>query len=207
MTRRRFLMKYLVGNRYKGCERDVEYYDKVYANNFSHDTDSEEVYGIIARKIPADKLIIDIGCGDGHLLNYLEGCEDRYIGLDFSEKAIELAYNSHRNNTFIVADLYKSSALINEYCGGDCILIAIEFFEHVKARKIIKKLKKGVPILGSVPSFADYAHERTYSYDNIANELGIIIDNKAKVPLSFKEKKSRLAPKDAYLTVFEGRIK
>jgi SAM-dependent methyltransferase len=51
--------------------------------------------------------ILDLGCGEGTRLNLISDSKRKAVGIDISEKAIELAKKSYPRLKFIVADLEK----------------------------------------------------------------------------------------------------
>ncbi len=53
--------------------------------------------------------ILDLGCGNGDLLASLE--PSRGVGIDFSEKAIDIARKEHPEHTFYVADVENKKAI------------------------------------------------------------------------------------------------
>jgi len=57
--------------------------------------------------------LLDVGCGHGQLLRFLHpSCFESYLGIDFSQKAIERARSSLSANTrFLVADMEKWEGL------------------------------------------------------------------------------------------------
>jgi SAM-dependent methyltransferase len=52
---------------------------------------------------PGDK-VLDLGCGNGRLLQIFKGININYTGVDNSEKLIESAKKIYPNTTFLVAD-------------------------------------------------------------------------------------------------------
>lgn len=52
---------------------------------------------------PGDK-VLDLGCGNGRLLEFLKNKEVDYIGVDNSEKLIEIAKSKYPKNRFLVAE-------------------------------------------------------------------------------------------------------
>ncbi len=52
---------------------------------------------------PGDK-VLDLGCGNGRLLQTFKGIDINYIGVDNSEKLIEIAKKTYPDFAFLVAD-------------------------------------------------------------------------------------------------------
>ncbi len=86
-------------------KKTKEGYDKI-AEEFS--TTREEVWEEMNflfddYVIPGDK-ILDLGCGNGRFFELLEDKDVNYIGVDFSEKLIEIAKKKYPKVKFQVAD-------------------------------------------------------------------------------------------------------
>jgi 2-polyprenyl-3-methyl-5-hydroxy-6-metoxy-1,4-benzoquinol methylase len=76
----------------------------------------------IIKNLPHDN-ILDIGCGDGYLLNNLVTNSDKY-GIDLSERAIKLANALSKDANFEVKDLFL---IDNQYD----VVSLIEVLEHI----------------------------------------------------------------------------
>ena len=63
----------------------------------------EELKPLSQHTIPGDK-VLDLGCGNGRLLQIFEGQNIEYLGVDNSEKLIEIAKEEHPQHKFQVAD-------------------------------------------------------------------------------------------------------
>lgn len=79
--------------------------------------------------------IADIGCGNGRLVDYLQAEKintSEYVGIDNSEKLLEIAKKEHHQNTFIEGDFLKLP-LDNESID---LLISIRAFHHLPTKKL-----------------------------------------------------------------------
>ena len=82
--------------------------------------------------IPQDSKILELGCGNGHLLASLN---PKYgLGIDFSKKLISEAKNNYSKLDFIEADIEKLSSNISKKSTFDFIIISdtIGYLEDVE---------------------------------------------------------------------------
>lgn len=61
-------------------------------------------FNIFINYIKEGDSVLDVGCGNGRLLELLEDKHINYLGIDISEKLIELAKKKYPQNNFLVAD-------------------------------------------------------------------------------------------------------
>ena len=149
-----------------GIEQDKEYYDKIYSEEYPAEK-YIPIYKIILNYIDSinlnQKNILDVGCGTGEFANQLQHKEfNNYLGFDFSENAVNQAKNKLPNisNKFIIHNCYNLSSLTYNYN----ISIMVEVLEHLDDMKIIKQLKSGSYLIGTLPNFwaSNNAHLRIY---------------------------------------------
>ena len=74
-------------------------------NVFFHQQDQRYLSFLVSN----NSRILDLGCGNGDLLASLE--PSRGVGIDFSEKAIDIARKEHPEHTFYVADVENKKAI------------------------------------------------------------------------------------------------
>lgn len=103
-----------------------------------------------ANKIDAGK-ILDVGCGDGYLLNHLKPSASK-LGIDLSEKAIMFAKSFSNEAEFEVKDLFSIN---NQY---DLVSL-VEVLEHIPCdsvdrfvEKLLSLVKEGGYFIISVPT-------------------------------------------------------
>ena len=173
-----------------------DYYNRIYKSSQEYKKEPEDLkYYYQSWKFCSDmvknnkiKLILDIGCGPGHLPKVLNKHNNnfKYIGFDFSQVAINNA--SQIKNDHIL--FYTQDALkinynnyINNYDKDDILISSFEFLEHVtKDVEIIKKMPKYVNFCFSVPNYDSEGHVRIYRskldiykrYNKFLNIYGII---------------------------------
>ncbi len=114
------------------------------------------------KKLPHEN-ILDIGCGDGYLLNHLDSNSDK-LGIDLSERAIAFANALSNNAKFKIKDLLT---LENQFD----IVCLIEVLEHIPNDFIekfmthtLKLVKKGGYFVISVPTTVIPLAEKHYRH-------------------------------------------
>jgi 2-polyprenyl-3-methyl-5-hydroxy-6-metoxy-1,4-benzoquinol methylase len=160
----------------KNKELDSSYYDSVYNTSIKYKKQPHEisVYYVLW-KFARDyiiknniKLVIDIGCGPGHLAQVLQDLDITYIGIDFSLVAIEQAQSkvNKQNFTFINTDAigFNYTELMKGYNINDILITSFEFLEHVnKDLEVIKSLVSNIKCCFSVPSYNSKGHVRFFN--------------------------------------------
>ncbi len=129
------------------------------------------------KSLGRDINICEIGCGSGQFANMLldHGCMN-YVGIDFSEKAIELAKRANPGyvDQFICADAF--SFLETHKKEDDKLFIIFEVLEHLnKDMELLDKLPVGSLVIFSVPNFKSFNHVRTFeSLESIKNRYQML---------------------------------
>lgn len=115
--------------------------------------------------------ILDVGCGDGYLLNHIETEADK-IGIDLSEKAIKFAQAFSKDTKFEVKDIF---CLEKEY---DLISL-IEVMEHIPddiilpfMTKVVSLIKTGGYLIVCVPTTVMPLSKKHYRHydENLLSE-------------------------------------
>jgi 2-polyprenyl-3-methyl-5-hydroxy-6-metoxy-1,4-benzoquinol methylase len=131
-----------------------------YINNYS-----KRIYGVIKDKLKnkVDKKFLDVGCGEGFMLNSFKGFGFDVLGLDYSKVGIT-NHNKDMLEYFEEGDIYKSiDNLINESKKFDVINLT-NVLEHVidpvYILNLLKKLltEDGILII-RVPNDFSILHE------------------------------------------------
>ena len=87
---------------------------------------------------PGDK-VLDLGCGRGQFLEFLRGKNVEYIGVDFSEKLIEIAKKQDPEAKYQVADVLRLP-FPDDYFNK---VYAIALFHHIPSKELrIQALKE-----------------------------------------------------------------
>lgn len=138
------------------------------------------------------RLVLDVGCGAGVKSKYLISRGLKVIGIDFSEKMIEIAERGVPEGKFQVADVKEASSLEKSFDGIflQAVLLHLKKNEIVNVlQRLLEKLKKGgymyVAVKEKKPGGAEeeikkeedygYAYERFFSYltiDEIKEYVG-----------------------------------
>ena len=171
--------------------KDNEYYNKIYRKSDKYSQSYDEImyypiYKKIVNKLNYYDIILELGCGVGHLAQMLEENQYKsYLGLDFSQIAIEKA-TEKSNQKFLVSDIMKDK-LNYPYD----VIVSTEFFEHVEYEKILNKIKPGARLIFSVPNFLIDSH--LYKWDDhkqIQNDFSkYMYINTIQTVIEIKDKK------------------
>jgi len=85
--------------------------------------------------------ILDLGCGNGRLLELFENRNIKYTGVDFSEKMIKKAKAKY-GDYFVIADAFNLPFPDNSFN----LILTIAFFHHIPSKhfrlKILKEIKR-----------------------------------------------------------------
>ncbi|MBI2600878.1 class I SAM-dependent methyltransferase [Candidatus Daviesbacteria bacterium] len=98
--------------------------------------------------------ILDLGCGEGTRLNLLKGSGKRLVGIDISDKAIEMARLKYKGIEFVQGDLENLPFDEDEF---DLVYSAFVLEHLVDPMKVLnqalKVLKKGGKIVLLAPNY------------------------------------------------------
>ncbi len=105
----------------------------------------------LVKDIKNGESILDVGCGNGRLLEALQGRKINYLGVDSNNKLVELARLKYLNMKFTVGDILELSQIpeINfDY------VFCIAVLQHIPSRKLqidaIRQLRNKVSENGKV---------------------------------------------------------
>lgn len=183
-------------------ELDASYYDNVYMTSTKYMSDPKDIpIYYVSWKFARDyivenkiKLVIDIGCGPGHLAQVLSDLDIKYVGIDFSSVAISQANERLKDITtkkpfeFINMNAigYDYTKHMIGYNKKDILITSFEFLEHVeKDLEVIASIPKGIMCCMSVPSYDSMGHVRYFENDTIVSrrygkylKFSKMVDNK-----------------------------
>lgn len=157
-------------------ERDSSYYNGNAETNSANvaayqNSPYYPLYLETLKKIKAygSKHIFEIGCGHGVFseMLYANG-KYCYLGLDFSEKRLEIARKKVSKYKYFCQNIYDTE-FFDEYDYDTAI--CHEVLEHLRNDiHVFKKIKKGTYFIFSVPEHDSYAHVRYFpSVDIVIN--------------------------------------
>lgn len=139
--------------------------------------------------LPSDKnaKILDIGCGMGHFLNFLEieGYKN-YLGVDLSEENIEFCkknkFNVKRANIFYqlkntseTYDVIVMNDIIEHLEKPEILNLLKLILERLNpgGRLIIKAPNASNPIMASSSRYSDFTHELLFTDESLSQVLKI----------------------------------
>lgn len=130
----------------------------------------KQLYEIASSFLPDDKDIIEIGCGDGFLTNFIG--ERKYIGIDFCEVLVKHGQKLYPNRTFITADIREPG--IKMLFDDRFSYVCLEVLEHINNDlEVVESIPHGADFVFSVPSRDNAYHVRYFeSFDEIQNRYG-----------------------------------
>lgn len=109
------------------------------------------------------KNILDVGCGDGYLLNHLETDAEK-LGIDLSQKAIMFANAFAKDAKFEIKDLFTLEESID-------LISLIEVLEHIPndfvepfMTKVLSLIKKDGHFIISVPTTVIPLNKKHYRH-------------------------------------------
>ena len=150
----------------------------------------------VAKYINKDKKatsnILDLGCGDGRVLDFINPLYT-YIGIDSDQENIWYAKHKHKENNFICSDI-ETLELADNVPKFDYIIMAA-ILEHLNDWKILLKLKdalaeNGKIIITTPTPFANKVHKigaKIKIFDNDAHdEHKMLFDKKSLLALAKK---------------------
>lgn len=153
-----FLLKQLIGGirnvKNKYFRNGKNTWDEQYRNNYSAKMDCADqqprnlaISGIILENLEPGLKILDIGCGNGTLYNYLSNIDVNYLGIDLSEMAISEAHEkfSDKKNARFTAIDFEEFPATEKFD----IVIFNEVLYYFPYDKIISVIKKAFSLLKS----------------------------------------------------------
>ena len=136
-----------------------------------------------------NKIILDVGCGDGSYAKYFAKHNKRVIGIDFSEKMINIANDQLRNLQnleFIVADMTKLSVFKDTSI--DTVIAPMSLMDCMDLKKavheIYRVLKKRGEFFASVLHPCFITNESSWAKCNgsaVARQVARYFDTKAQI--------------------------
>ncbi|MDP1834058.1 MAG: class I SAM-dependent methyltransferase [Candidatus Moranbacteria bacterium] len=111
---------------------------KKYAEAFDNDRSDDRYVDRLLACLGRNGRILDLGCGTGRLAGYMQAKGFEVVGVDLSEKMLEIAKRKHPGIGFILADM-RELELEEKSFDAVCLAYSIFHFEKPEAREILKK--------------------------------------------------------------------
>jgi len=97
---------------------------------------------IFVEKVKAGDNILDLGCGNGRLLEALKEKDIKYLGVDNSLELISLAKNNYPSQKFIVGDILALNNNAEIIAGAYDLIFCLAVLQHIPSKELrIKVLK------------------------------------------------------------------
>lgn len=91
---------------------------------------------VLAEKVkPGDK-VLDLGCGNGRLLEALKEKQINYLGIDNSSELISLAKNNYPEQKFIVGDILNLDDLEKAVDNNYDLIFCLAVLQHIPSREL-----------------------------------------------------------------------
>ncbi len=94
----------------------------------------------VAAPVKDSDRILDLGCGNGRLLEALKDKKIDYLGLDSSAALIELARQNYPNYKFLVGDILDLPDVLNKYWGDQEDRAAMIKFDYVFCLAVLQHI-------------------------------------------------------------------
>ena len=163
-------------------EKPVSFYDEYYKKSSPlNQMAMKPIIKYVANELKVRKVktVLDIGCGDGAMLEELEKINIVGFGFDFSHEAIKACRKRRGLSRVWVADARRINHFIYQYDAYLCL----EVLEHIQDDiSVIRRVRSQSLFIFSVPSWASKgsSHVRCFGNDNqIRLRYGNLIDIKS----------------------------
>lgn len=110
----------------------------------------EEPYGVVEKMLPESGVIVDLGCGEGLLSNYLAlaSSKRKIIGYEIAPERLERAKKGLKNTSFKVGDIINTS-----YSKAD-VFILFHVLHHLPSyeaqEEVLEKVKRNIKAKGKL---------------------------------------------------------
>lgn len=152
----------------KHLEKNSSFYDKNIFDMEKSEHRYEELYIsscdlLIKSNVSLEEPIIDLGCGIGSFAKYLkEFGFKKYVGIDFSEKAINRAKERFPEYRFICGNLITDK-LSRKIIKKEKVFVCFEVLEHIEEdKKLIDIIPEKSLFIFSVPNISGHGHVRWF---------------------------------------------
>ena len=151
-------------------EQPPDYYDRIFATSAAYRGDGARwapLWDWTVRQLvdhaPCGSVVLDVGCGPGHLAARLAGVGYRVVGTDFSAVALDQARERVPGGVFVRGTLPEClPELLRAH--RPAAVTCCELLEHLACDlDVIAAVRDaGVPLVATLPDFPDAGHVRHY---------------------------------------------
>lgn len=114
-----------------------------YVEYFGDDWEFKKEIDIFINKVIAHGKVIDLGCGSGYISNYMKKNDIDPIGIDFSEKMIEIATNNYPQIPFYNMDFADiSDKFLANSIDGLLSIYSLYFIPREQMDQVLNSLSK-----------------------------------------------------------------
>jgi methionine biosynthesis protein MetW len=136
-------------------------YDDYWAEERDLDESFRPRFRVIAKQVGESSHILDCGCGDGTLAEYLTSLGHQVVGFDISNYAIKLARKVGINATQLdIRNTNKLRCFLNKFSFCFDYSVLSEVIEHVENSEEILKIisEKSKVLIVTIPNTGYYIH-------------------------------------------------
>ncbi|MCM8612185.1 methyltransferase [Accumulibacter sp.] len=173
-------------------EASAAYYNAIFAGSAKyarHGSLSEYVgvwREIVALLVGANcRRVLDLGCGPGQFAEFLRDQHTpiEYVGIDFSETAVENARARCPEYRFEVCTLPSEAAMTRLPCDA---VVCTEVLEHIEQdREVLRSVPGEVLVIATVPNFDSFGHVRHFlTADEVSARYGDLLSDLQVVPVA-----------------------
>lgn len=141
--------------------------------------------------------VLDLGCGNGRLLDMLAGLEFDYLGVDMSANLLEIAKEKHRNNKFLKMDGKTIPAPDNYFDVVFCLAVLHHIPSFASRQEFLKEicrvLKPGGKLVLTVWNLRlKREARRTIFFNNIRRLLRISSFDSGDILYPFRDNSGKI---------------
>ena len=138
-----------------------------------------------------DDTLLDLGCGVGHLVNYLKkqnfNTIDNYTGIDINQKYINHAKKTHPKHTFFTGEIFDLSNNFDYIIGSGVFTVGMSLDEVINAIKQSYELcNKGVAFNFLTKDYVDDSEFNSFVPEEFHSEIKKYF-NKTKLVTGYLE--------------------
>lgn len=164
-----------------------EFADRVLLNDFRYlNLRQEAIKELCTRYVPAGARVLEIGCGVGIIAKHLQGMASYVLGLDISERNVEIArvYAGSSKCDFIVLDVIEQAVELDEHGEFDVVLLpdVIEHIPKTRYRELFATIERRLKTNGRVlltypsPEYQEYLRENKPDVLQVVDETVFLTD-------------------------------